>query len=287
VSLENLMATQLPLNRKERYYTGTVFPMIVCRRGFQDFSLFTSLIEGFPQQEISVLPHHTNIQFFTEYSLAESIYGTEKNRFPDPPLSRDTPDILILIQGDVKVLIAIEAKMYDLPLPDDLRIQMERQRKILDYIQSVIGIDEVFHIALLPKPLSSGMGTFPYPIMTWEALHERYSTAGDNDYFLEVLQIALDHYNEFVSKGVAYGQNCEMKLRGMDIYRGYKQGTLPIHFVGRDRGLYGVNLAEDLASGNWRTRLYETNSQKVSNKNWFPVEEFVTLIDEQQGDNAP
>ncbi|NLO27543.1 MAG: hypothetical protein GX113_05105 [Actinobacteria bacterium] len=34
MSLSNLMKTGLPLNRKERYFTGTVSPMIVSRVTF-------------------------------------------------------------------------------------------------------------------------------------------------------------------------------------------------------------------------------------------------------------
>ena len=31
MSLSQMMMNELPLNRKERFYTGTVLPMIVCR----------------------------------------------------------------------------------------------------------------------------------------------------------------------------------------------------------------------------------------------------------------
>ena len=35
MTLEELMKSELPLNRKERFFTGTVSPMIVCRDNFK------------------------------------------------------------------------------------------------------------------------------------------------------------------------------------------------------------------------------------------------------------
>ena len=64
MSLKNLMNTELPLNRKERFYTGTVFPMIVCRDNFKYFDVFTSLIPGYEKEIIDTNPETANIQFF-------------------------------------------------------------------------------------------------------------------------------------------------------------------------------------------------------------------------------
>jgi hypothetical protein len=37
MSLNKLFGERLPVNRKERYYTGTVLPGIVCQDGFKYF----------------------------------------------------------------------------------------------------------------------------------------------------------------------------------------------------------------------------------------------------------
>jgi hypothetical protein len=89
--LADLMNTALPMNRKERFFTGTVFPMIVAANAFQDLGALASLLPDCVLPPIVADPANTNLQFFTEYSLVESIYGEKtKNRFPEPPASKDT-----------------------------------------------------------------------------------------------------------------------------------------------------------------------------------------------------
>lgn len=90
MSLSELMQTALPLNRKERYFTGTVLPMIVCADGFRQLHLLAALM-GCKLPRVKPDPASANIQFFTEYSLVESIYGVKtKARFPTPPKTKDT-----------------------------------------------------------------------------------------------------------------------------------------------------------------------------------------------------
>ena len=64
-----MMSTGLPLNRKERFYTGTVLPMIVCRDSFRHFDRFCRLIPGCPPLDINGDPR-AQIQFFSECNLA-------------------------------------------------------------------------------------------------------------------------------------------------------------------------------------------------------------------------
>ena len=155
MSLAHLMKTALPMNRKERFFTGTVFPGIVCKKDFQDLGVLALLIPGCVLPPIDPHPATTNIQFFTEYSLVESIYGNEaKERFPTPPTSKDTPDILILVSGEPTVLIALEAKMYDQPSAPKLTEQMRAQRVQLDYLRQHLALDAVHHAALLPRGLA-------------------------------------------------------------------------------------------------------------------------------------
>src|SRR4051812_14560041 len=100
LSLEKLLNQELPLNRKERFFTGTVFPMIVCRNNFEHFSIFLEMIGCSEALPVISDPAATNILFFTEYSLVESIVGLTRSRFDDSPKIKDTPDVMILIQGD-------------------------------------------------------------------------------------------------------------------------------------------------------------------------------------------
>jgi hypothetical protein len=52
MSVEAMIATGLPLNRKERYYTGTVLPLIICADDFAPFHRLTDLIDGYTKPPI-------------------------------------------------------------------------------------------------------------------------------------------------------------------------------------------------------------------------------------------
>ena len=133
----DLFDTRLPINRKERYYTGTVLPGIICHDNLKHLSRFLKLL-GIEDLKIDADEKSANVQFFTEYGLAESIFGTKtKERFPNFPPARDTPDILIFVGGASPHLIAVEAKMFDFVTPKPLSEQMARQKTILDYLSSL------------------------------------------------------------------------------------------------------------------------------------------------------
>src|SRR5688572_2360014 len=142
MSLGKLLATGLPMNRKERYFTGTVFPGIVCAENFRYFGRLLELIPGCPVVEIDADPERTNVQLFTEYGFMESVYGeVTRARFTQPPAYRDTPDILLLIEGVPRILIGLEAKMYDTPTQEALEEQVTRQRRyVLDPICAALAI---------------------------------------------------------------------------------------------------------------------------------------------------
>jgi hypothetical protein len=278
--LDQMMRQDLPLNRKERYYTGTVFPMLVCRDNFRHFPRLCVLIEGCPPLEVDGRPETTNIQFFTEYSFAESVFGSSRARFPAAPTSRDTPDIVMLISGVQRVLIAIEAKMFDVTTRLDLLMQMGRQEQILKYIRGTLEIDTVVHCALLPAKLKAQISELPYPILTWEELYAAFYEVAPEDYFLGVLGYALESYDELVGVANPWGKNREEKLRGIEIYNAFKVGSLRFTLMGRRGGPWGERLEADIGSGRWRLQEYElTTVESRPNRNWFTVEEFVRRID--------
>jgi len=82
-SLEHNYNNILPLNRKERFYTGTVLPAIICYDNFRYLNRFFKLIRGY-NRELSIFPNSdkNNILFQTEYSFKESVYEVQfKNKF--------------------------------------------------------------------------------------------------------------------------------------------------------------------------------------------------------------
>jgi hypothetical protein len=152
VNFIKLCESRLPINRKERYYTATVFPALVCAENFKHFDRFLTLLQH-GSEPVDVRIDNVNIQFFTEYGLAEALFVDKvlfKEFFPDAPGTRDTPDILILINGPEPLLIAIEAKMYGSVFKGQLVTQMDRQeRGVLVHLRNRWPTLRVVHAALL------------------------------------------------------------------------------------------------------------------------------------------
>ena len=150
--LSTLYDTRLPINRKERYYTGTVLPMIVASDGFRALGRFLGLC-GLPEVTLEADPASTNVQFFTEYGFKESLMGGAEKRFDDPG-SRDTPDLIIYVESDPSLLLGVEAKVFDRPTIADLRRQLQRQDHLLRVMAEGIGTQTLARqVALLPAGL--------------------------------------------------------------------------------------------------------------------------------------
>ncbi|HEY0696968.1 MAG TPA: hypothetical protein VGD43_04080 [Micromonospora sp.] len=64
-SLDDLLDRTLPLNRKERYYTGTVLPAILCCDNFAHFSRISGLLAT-GDLDVRAVPDDCTIVFFTE-----------------------------------------------------------------------------------------------------------------------------------------------------------------------------------------------------------------------------
>lgn len=276
------MDRALPFNRKERFFTGTVFPMIVCRDEFRHFSILPSLLGSFPLPELRTRPDEVNFQFFTEYGLLESLLETGLVRFAGDLPARDTPDIIILVEGDQQYLIALEGKMYDNPDSAALRLQMKRQRElVIGKIERVLEIpaENVHHALLIPERLRARSDLNDFPVLTWEKLLTAYSQAAGEDYWLSVLRYALQQYDTLVAKPSQYGKNAEARLTGHEIYEGSSSGTLKYTLMGRNEGLLGEPLLEDIRAGAWRQQRYEVNTMATPpNRNWFSIGDFINLV---------
>jgi hypothetical protein len=282
MSLAELFASGLPLNRKERFFTGTVLPMIACGTGFERLPRLLRLIPGLADlTDAEVSP--TGIQFFTEYGLLESIYGPAAERFPTLPVSRDTPDVLIFLAGPIKAIVALEAKMYDRPSKEALEDQMKRQRDyVLDFLVRHLDIDQssVYHAALLPEKLWEEYGTLSYPVVTWEAVRAAYEDIAAGEYFWQVLDLALRSYDALVGPERAeYGKYAEARLTGQAIHDRFT-ATREFELMGRTLGLQGDRLRQDIESGRWRKQVYEVRrSGPAPNRNWFAIADFIALVD--------
>jgi hypothetical protein len=271
-----LASTGLPFNRKERFFTGTVLPSLVCCDRFAHFSRFAELCGV--NRSLSAVSD--GLQFFTEYNFAESIRPTDQQRFPKAPTGRDTPDVMVYVSGDDAFLLAVEAKMFHRPTVGALNSQIAVQADLLRYIGTSLQVPEhrLFHVALLPAPLAEAVGSLIVPTITWERVAEIYNDVAD-PYWIDVLHFALRSYDDLVSRGSDRGQNAQFYLVGQDIVDGYRDGSLATAWMGRVRGLSGPELAKDLRSGSWRLQRYECSGVLVPNRNWFAVESFVRMLE--------
>lgn len=277
-AFRELLARRLPLNRKERYYTGTVLPMIVgsdhllhlprfLRRCGLDIDLTAELDHGSDGEQ--------PIEFFTEYSFAESLFtDADKARFPGAPTDADTPDAVIV---GADWLLAVEAKMFHNPTAAALNRQVRRQRVILDYLARTLRLpaDRVAHVLLLPEKLAPA-SALDAPVVTWEQVLGDYEAVAPA-YWLGVLREALDRYEDLVSRRSAFGVNADAKMTGADIVAAHAEGTLEFTYMGRAEGIDGEPLRCDIDSGAWRTRQYEVRVEPLEQKNWFPIPKFIEL----------
>jgi hypothetical protein len=278
---------RLPLNRKERYYTGTVLPMLVASDGFAYLDRLLRLCGLEADLDVPArLDGGLDIDFYTEYSHAESVFTDEdRGAWPVPP-GGDTPDVVIN-GGDW--LLAIEAKMFHNPNAADLAAQMRRQRVLVDLWTERMGLDpaRVRHVLLLPRPLADRVqGTLPVElvdaVVTWEEVLEQYWTVAPR-HWSRVLHHALTRHGALESsRELNFRANAQQVMTGADIAAGAAdRHDPPLDYIGRSGGLNGALFAEDVATGRWRTTKYELRSgppANPSNRNWFTLTEFNTRI---------
>jgi hypothetical protein len=274
-----MLDNSIYFNREERFFTATVFPGIVCRNNFKYFSIFLSLLK----QADNSIPECLNaewsrdnktILFFTEYSFKKS--GHKYQKVGEEIVSGDTPDILFLIcNNSQKYLFAFEGKMYSQCSSLAMKRQLERQFEILKGLAKIsdIKIENIYHFGLVPEPMVNSFSSETRSRMiTWEQLYNAYSSAYDDDYYLDVLKHAIDYYYDL--RGISV-KNSSGKLPGAIIYSEHIKRA--IKRVGRGQGVKG--LYNDLKDGSWKTREYEYGIDKNLPKiNWISIDDFINIV---------
>lgn len=266
--------SELPLNRKERFFTGTVFPALLFHNGLSNFYRFLREIKNFPD-EVCEEATKDNFLFYTDYNLKESAGGRNIGR-KIPTRKGVTPDIVIEILEPKRVFVIVEAKMFHDISDSSLSYQMNEQREaIIGPLKDAFNLrnDQIFHVALVPE--RSGLkGGKDYQIIYWEFFIKVLDVA--SNYFHNYLKFALDNYPELVATGSPpppYPQKS-----GRQIYEdGKSNGTL---WVGRQGGAKAI--IEDIKSGEWETCEYYVNQDKPSSGrkgNWITSKEFAELVD--------
>ena len=274
--LPGLLANRLPLNRKERYYTGTVLPMIVASDGFAHLGRFLELC-GVPQVSVIADPAFTNIQFFTEYNFRESCVADAQKRSGEP-IDGDTPDLVLYIEGEPAVLLCVEAKVFDRPSSGDLSKQLQAQSKLLSVISAGVQTKpDIYQVALLPAGLDPRPQIGEVPVVTWEQVAARYCDVAPA-YWIGILNEALNRYGELRSKSTRYNDD---ELPGHQIVDSWGSGDRTFTWMGRAGGLNGQRLQDDIKSDAWRDREYQVRRSPLpSGRNWFAIESFCKAIDD-------
>ena len=202
---------RLPMNRKERYFTGTVLPGLIGDNGFAHIHRFLALCGldvELQDPDSNPLDASQDIEFFTEYGFAESVHTSlDKARFTDRPYERDTPDVVIVGRD---WLLAVEAKVYHRPTRQALEAQLAKQRVIVEYWTGKLALDprRVAHVLLLPESLAEARQPLSVRVVTWEQVREAYGTVGAG-YWLGVLRTALDRYEELASPEPTFRGNAD------------------------------------------------------------------------------
>lgn len=277
----------IPINRKERFYTATVLPQLICSDNFNNLKLFFELIPNFPTG-IQINPNvdNNNILFLTEYSLKEALVEDHfKKLYSGDYKTKETPDVVILITEPKYYLILVEAKMYSSSSAAELNEQMNRQRWIVDAFKAALNVDErdVYHVGLVPKQLITNKNSVQnYHIIYWEEIINKYENIMSNNYFFNVLKIAINKFDDLTSKNngsiQSFRQNNEGMLTGEQIVELHTGGEK--FWIGRNLGLYGILLAKDKETGGWIQNKYEVNfsSEYPPNRNWFSSSDFVQFM---------
>ena len=279
--LSGLFEGRLPINRKERYYTGTVLPMIMASDGFKHFGRFLTLC-GVPEVAVEADPTSSNVQFFTEYGFKESLVDGAEKRFRDPG-GRDTPDLVVYVESDPSLLIGVEAKVFHRPSIADVREQLQRQAQLLSVMADGVGTRPLVHqVALLPAGLRMPERIDETPVLTWERVADTFRDIAP-PYWTGVLDEALRRYGRLASQpgsGDTYRQNCDDVIKGRVIYDSYKSGDRIFNTMGRVGGLNGKKLKEDLTSDTWPDQDYEVcYDSRPLNRNWFSIADFIKKIE--------
>ncbi len=282
-TLDELLDTTLPLNRKERYYTGTVLPALLCADSMKHLArLGRPDLLNLGKLDVRSDPNDCTVLFFTEYSLLESDFGEPAKRFPEmAALAKDTPDVIILVTEPTPLLIALEAKMYDRPSRTDLVKQLGAQKtqleKLCPYLADSLHVDEVrlAHWALLPEKLSAAMPNLGTNVVTWEQIRDAYADV-DQRYFHGLLTTALLHYDKLVSRWAGYQQG---DLAGAILVERALAGDDTWPWMGAQGGLAGQRVASAVETGMWATTVFQCRHEPLpQNPNWFPVADFVERL---------
>lgn len=92
-----------------------------------------------------------------------------------------------------------------------------------------------------------------------------------------MLTIALERHPQLVTTPIA---NQDTSRRGATLVQRYFGGDNTYTWMGRNGGLTGSTLAQDITENRWPEIAYQCSTTPVKNRNWFTVADFVNRLRE-------
>ena len=262
----------LPMNRKERFYTGTVLPSLLFHNGFSNLYRFLEAIPGFPK-EVNEKTTGDRFLFYTEYNLKESA-GKRNVGVEILAETNETPDVVMHILHPAELFVVIEAKMFQRLTQDVFNTQMRAQKEaVINRLEDQYHPESIFHVALLPSTLGF-QDTDDYTVVNWEFFVDNRALDVQANYFYPYLKFALRNYKALRSKVSAIH-----RIPGSAIFNEGNPDTNL--WVGRSGGKDVIQ--EDVRSGKWKRMLYAVSSGEGPPRggrkgNWLRSEEFATVV---------
>lgn len=276
---EKILNKELPINRKEKFYTATILPSLLFHGGLSNLYYFLRKIINFPSQ-INEKNTKDNFLFYTEYNLQQSA-GKKNVGIEIETDSGETPDIVIEILKPIKIFVVIEAKMFLNLTQGAFSEQMKfQQNSIIKVLKKRFHLndDEIFHVGLVPRKLNF-LDTLDYQIINWEIFNEGGFKLEGN-YFYNFLRFAIDNYPALVSdKSSKQASTVEGYMKGSELYTMAKNNE--ILWIGRMGGK--LKIKSDVEQSDWKNRKYCWNKAKPSRGqkgNWISNDVFASIIDE-------
>jgi len=252
------------VTRDERYFCAHLFRLAE-QRGVSDFIAFLN------QYSKAGLDLSTNWELGYEVCFYRDLWKLQSESDTNLGALYSAKRTFDLCLFSERTIVVIEAKAHQNFEP----LQLMSFRLDEAEIKKATKVDSVVLIGLASSvaPLESHTQIcFGNRCVTWKQLAEHYG----ND---KVLARADTIYEP--SPFGTYGKNNSGGyMRGFELQEAFRAGEG--FLVGREGGLRGPRLTEDIKSGAWYSRRYETNRvmDAAPNDNWFQLREFAARVAE-------
>ncbi|MDH5681192.1 MAG: hypothetical protein OEZ36_06380 [Spirochaetota bacterium] len=228
---------KLPLCRKEKYYTSCVLPQIICGDDFSRLGVFLEKLDV-PEEFIRDSYTPEDLLFYTEYSLKDSAEGKKEKEEGN---SSKIPDLVLLIQDNNKnklFLLVIEAKMFLKTRASGFRQKLDDQKEIIDSIKKSNSIKSHFlHLGILLESVDVELVNNERVIL-WDDILEWYMGALQNNYFYQILAIAVESKDEKIGGSTAEYLPPSDKAKETELYKNL------ISHIDRSKLIEGGNATE-------------------------------------------